>query len=281
MPIIVGAPRSGTTLLRFMIDAHPDVAIPPETGFLRPLSRMVGHQVERTRIIETVTEAPTWPDFHLSKAAFWERLSAEPSPAEAARCFYQLYAQKHHKLRWGDKTPLYGPHIAAIGALLPEARFIHLIRDGRDAALSLRGLWFSPGDDIATLAAYWRDTVEETRRQSRECAHYLELRYEELVQYPRRALERVADFIELQFSEQMLRYFERVPERLEEHGEHRARDGSLLVSRERRHLQQARTRLPPDPSRVCAWRQEMTPQERDTFESIAGSLLESLGYERR
>src|SRR5690242_20311251 len=123
MPIIVGAPRSGTTLLRFMIDAHPDVAIPPETGFLRPLSKMVGQQLDAKRIIETVTGAPTWPDFHLSKAAFCDRLSAQTSPTEAARCFYQLYAQKHGKLRWGDKTPLYGPHIAAIGALLPEARF--------------------------------------------------------------------------------------------------------------------------------------------------------------
>lgn len=280
MPIIVGAPRSGTTLLRFMIDAHPDIAIPPETGFLRPLSKMVGHNVEPERIVETVTGAPTWPDFQLGKTAFCGRLNAQASPAEAARCFYQLYAEKHGKLRWGDKTPLYGPHIAAIGGLLPEARFVHLIRDGRDVALSLRGLWFSPSNDIAALAAYWRDIVQETRQRGQECTHYLEVRYEELVQHPRRSLERVADFIELDFDEQMLRYFEKVPRRLEEHGEHRARDGSLLVSREQRHRQQAMTKLPPDPSRIFAWRQKMTPQERETFESLAGSLLECLGYER-
>src|SRR5581483_220486 len=101
---------------------------------------------------------------------------------------------------------------------------IHLIRDGRDAALSLRGLWFSPGNDIAILAAYWRDIVLETRRQGQDCAHYLEMHYEELVCDPRRSLERIADFIEADFDEAMLRYFERVPARLEEHGEHRGAD---------------------------------------------------------
>jgi hypothetical protein len=91
MPIIVGAPRSGTTLLRFMIDAHPQVAIPTETGFLTEASDIAGSGDElRDRFVETITEfprdAPAWPEFGL-----------------------------------------------------PEAHFIHLIRDARDVALSCRG----------------------------------------------------------------------------------------------------------------------------------------------
>jgi len=85
MPIIVGAPRPGTTLLRFMLDTHPEMAIPPETGFLA----LFPH-------------------------------------------FYQLYASRFAKPRWGDKTPSYCHHMQNIEEVLPEAHFIHIIRDGRD-----------------------------------------------------------------------------------------------------------------------------------------------------
>src|SRR5262249_25559921 len=153
-------PRSGTTLLRLMLNAHPDLAIPPETGFLEPLAYLAqAGETDPRRIFSTIIDyppdAPIWPDFQISQAAFWERLRAIPglTPAEAARAFYRMYAERHGKSRWGEKTPLHGLHMAAIGALLPEARFIHVIRDGRDVALSLRGLWFSPGDDITKLAA--------------------------------------------------------------------------------------------------------------------------------
>jgi len=72
MPVILGAPRSGTTLLRFMIDAHPDVAIPPETGFLTLGTQFTGTGDElRQEFFETITAFPpgmaTWPDFGIPK----------------------------------------------------------------------------------------------------------------------------------------------------------------------------------------------------------------------
>jgi Sulfotransferase family len=238
MPIIVGVPRSGTTVLRFMLDAHPMLTIPPETGFLVALARLAKagdcnpHSLF-TAITEQPPEAPVWPDFQIPRDAFWQRLRAldNLTPADAARCFYRMYAERHGKPRFGEKTPLYGPHIADIASLLPEARFIHLIRDGRDVALSLRGLWFSPGDDIDTLAGWWRDAVVATRAQARACAHYLEVRYEELIREPRATLERICAFVDLAFDPRMLRYFETASQRLREHGERRDRDGRIIVAR--------------------------------------------------
>ena len=114
MPIIIGSPRSGTTLLRFMLDAHPDLAIPPETGFLVPCAERVGQEaVSREDFFQTVTgypaEAPGWRDFQISHDTFRAALQAiEPfTVADGTRAFYQLYASRFGKPRWGDKTPLY------------------------------------------------------------------------------------------------------------------------------------------------------------------------------
>ena len=150
MPIIVGAPRSGTTLLRFMIDAHPQVAIPTETGFLTEAPHLAGSGDElRARFVEMITafplRAPAWPEFGLSRETFQREIQLiEPfSVAEGYRAFYRLYAARFNKRRWGDKTPVYSLHLNAIEAVLPEAHFVHLIRDGRDVALSWRQTWFS------------------------------------------------------------------------------------------------------------------------------------------
>jgi Sulfotransferase family len=270
-----------------MLDAHPLLAIPPETGFLEPLAYLAqAGETDRRRIFAAIIdyppEAPIWPDFQIPSAAFWRRLRAMENltPAKAARCFYRMYAERHGKLRWGEKTPLHGLHMAAIGALLPEARFIHVIRDGRDVALSLRGQWFSPGDDMTTLAAYWRDAVVATRTQSRACTHYLEVRYEDLVRETRATLERIAPFIELEFDPCMLRYFENVPARLAEYGARRHRDGRIVVTRAQRLRQKALTLTPPDATRVFGWRNAMTAEERGSFERVAGDLLGELGYQR-
>ena len=71
------------------------------------------------------------------------------SIAAGTRAFYQLYADRFEESRWGDKTPTYGLHLAAIARVLPEARIIHFIRNGRVVALSLRQTWFLPGHRAA------------------------------------------------------------------------------------------------------------------------------------
>ncbi|MEO7921501.1 MAG: sulfotransferase, partial [Thermoanaerobaculia bacterium] len=83
MPIIVGAPRSGTTLLRLMLDSHPELSIPPETGFLAPLSALdqaVSSDELRRRVFDTITrfppDAPTWPDFGVAPGELESALGA-------------------------------------------------------------------------------------------------------------------------------------------------------------------------------------------------------------
>lgn len=285
MPFVVGSPRSGTTLLRFMLDAHPQLAIPPETGFLRLAGELAGEGEElRQRFFAALVafpaSAPAWEDFGIPAAAFRARLEAlEPfSVAEGLRLFYRMYAERFGKPRWGDKTPLHCREMPLLERLLPEARFVHLVRDGRDASLSLRRTWFSPGDDIETLAHYWRENVAAAREGGAAVRRFLEVRYEDLVAAPERVLRDVCAFLDLRFCGEMLRYPERTPARLAEHRARYRSDGSLLVSREERLRQQASTLEAPMTSRAGVWRREMKPEEARRFEQIAGDLLVAYGY---
>src|SRR6185369_1116749 len=132
----------------------------------------------------------------------------------------------------GDKTPGYSRHLPAIGTLLPEASFLHLIRDGRDVALSLRPQWFAPSREIEELAAHWRDGVETARRDGARCRRYLEVRFEALVLDSERVLREICGWLELPYDSAMLDYPARVPTRLAEMGDQR--HPALLVTRERR-----------------------------------------------
>jgi hypothetical protein len=285
MPIIVGSPRSGTTLLRFMLDAHPDLAIPPETGFLSladAWSEAGGDAARRVfeDIIAFPSEAPVWNDFHLSAETYADEIAMlKPrSASEAVRLFYRMYAARFGKPRWGDKTPLYCRSMVSIEKLLPEAHFIHLIRDGRDVALSLRSRFFSPGHDIETQARYWRDNVESARNARNQCRHYLEIRYEDLLRNTEAVLRRVCAFIGLRFAPEMLTYYECTPDRLKEHLTRYRTDGSVIISHEDRLRQQAGTMIPPDSSRIGVWRREMDLDEARRFQNVASVLLDELGY---
>jgi hypothetical protein len=281
MPIIVGCPRSGTTLLRFMLDSHPQMAIPPETGFFFTALEHVGEDNRlRKDFFGAIINFPSWSDFEIPERLFWRSLT-KINPfdvAEAYRAFYRLYAERFGKPRWGDKTPLYCTKLDTIRSLLPEARFIHLIRDGRDAALSLRKMWFSPGPEIETLAAYWRDCVMAARLAAVNCADYLEVRYEDLILNTRETLKQICTFIDLDYDEAMLHHYTRTPVRLKEHKGRALPDGTLQTQ-DQRIRQQQRTTMPPDPACVFAWKSAMSVQERARFQIVSGKLLRDLGYE--
>jgi len=286
MPIIVGSPRSGTTMLRLMLDTHSELAIPPETGFLT-LSEKIKGRSDTLRqnffhaVINYSQSMPSWPDFEIPEDTFWEALTQITpfSLPDGYRAFYQLYAARYKKPRWGDKTPIYCRHLNQIRRVLPESRFIHIIRDGRDAALSLRRMWFSPGWDIETQASYWRDSVLAARRAGIGHDDYLEVRYEELVLNTRRALERVCTHAALTFEDAMLSYHLRAHERLKEHKGRWLANGTLFLTQEQRFEQQRRTTKSPDPKCVFAWKQTMNREERKRFQVVAGDLLSELGYE--
>ncbi len=253
MPVIVGAPCSGTTLLRLMLDAHPTLAIPQKTGFLAEAARLGGGEGLREALFRLIRDGESWTDFGLPEEDLRRALeTVDPATVpDAVRAFYRLYAARGGKTRWGDETPEAGLHIPDIARLLPEAHFIHVIRDGRDAAVSVRPLHLAPGGSMGEVAEGWRRHVEAARSAGPATDRYLEVRYEDLVPRPEAALREVCAFVDLPFDARQLECDRRAPEPLLEHG-----------------------------GRVDAGeRMEMTEAERAEFEEVAGPLLRELGYD--
>ncbi|MEW6323750.1 MAG: sulfotransferase [Nitrospirota bacterium] len=284
-PFIVGNGRSGTTLLRLMLDSHPDLAIPPETHFVPSMikefqGKWILWQPEAW-FFKTLTGHRRWADFCLDPGALRSSIRSIKrfDLAEGFRAFYRLYAEQQGKSRWGDKTPTYVASMEAIQDYLPEVRFIHLIRDGRDVALSFQGLWFGP-KSIEQAASQWVTTIREARRQAQHLQHYVEIKYEDLIARTPDTLRRICEFIELPWNASMLNYHERAGERLKElQRDIVAPAGERVVRGEERTAIHRLTASQPDESRINRWKTEMGSADQTSFEAIARTMLRELGYD--
>ena len=261
-----------------MLDAHPDVRVPPETGFV---TAALSVRAQRpARFLEALERSPGWADFHLDREVLAAALGEiDPfSMTEGLRCFYARYAALGGKSRFGDKTPQYLDRMPLISALLPEARFVHIIRDGRDVALSWQKTWFAPSQDLAVLAQLWEQAIRFGQTDATRLPHYMEIRFEALVEQPERELRRLCAFVELPFSDAMLRYHEGADRRIAELESRYGRDGARLIDKSGRQRRKARLRQPPDIERVGAWRVDMRREDQLRIEAVAGRLLSRLGY---
>jgi hypothetical protein len=288
VPFIVGVGRSGTTLLRLMLDSHPDLAIPPETHFINPLIQSSGRlrftpKVAAKTIVHD--ERRRWNDFGLSEEDLLASLQRIErfNTTDAIRAFYVAYAEKHGKQRWGDKTPDYIRKMKKLQNVLPEARFIHVIRDGRDAGLSQNVRIVKRGKDPIPpreMARRWRKRIVKSRLDSEEVEHYIEVRYEDMITDTEGVLRRVCEHVELDFDPVMLTYYERAEERLQEMaGALPAKKGRPEREAGERIAAHALTTKPPQEDRVAVWKTEMSEAENAEFEEAAGYLLDDLGYD--
>lgn len=282
-------------MLRLMLDTHPQLAIPPETHFIPRLAKLGGSTDDPAAdALQAIFDADRWPSFGLDAGSLRRQAAATRcrSVSDVLRLFYSSYAAARGKPRWGDKTPFYVLTMPLIAKLLEEAHFIHIIRDGRDVALSVIPLWWGPGT-VPEAASWWAERVRRGRRTGADLP-YLEVRYERLVEQPEAELRRICAFIELDFDAQMLSFDERVRERPAAVAPHLveltldaaladepAASGQPRVSpRAMQARLAARLSGPPDGASVGRWRTEMTAAELRQFDEIAGDVLQELGYPR-
>jgi hypothetical protein len=280
VPFAVGMNRSGTTLLRMMLDAHPELTIPPETHFVPSLIKAVREEGTPEAALAAMKGHREWADFGFSdeEVLGWFRALDDLRPGDAVRAFYEAYARRVGKPRWGDKTPKYVMSMPLIQRAMPEVHFIHVIRDGRDVALSV--LDRTVRDiDAAHVAGRWKKKVSTAREVAQRLEHYLEIRYEDLILDTEPTLHQVCEFIELDWDPAMLEYHERAPERLQEMARELPATGRAKhLSVERRMATHAMTTKPPSVERVSRWRREMGEEDRVAFEEVGGDLLAELGY---
>ncbi len=260
-PIIVGGcGRSGTTLMRVILDSHKNICCGPESGLFL-------HGAQKTLNVERLAFG-----FDLPAGQIGRLQKTSGSLAQFIDQFFSTYSVASGKSRWAEKTPKNVTVIPYIFEHFPSARFIHMIRDGRDTACSLRTHpRYKVVDGQLTptnIRNPWIECVsrwvEDVRSglKWRNDARYIEIRYEDLVMQPEHELRKLMAFLDEPWDEDMLKFYEKSG-----------------VSRDV-------TKFPQNPeatepiynSSVNKWRTEMTIEESNVFKKRAGDLLVTLGY---
>lgn len=263
---IVGTQRSGSTLLRLLLNAHPEVAIPEEARFLGPLLRRgyLGRELRGRRLEKIVAylraneQLRLW---NLDSGVFFDAVAAKESwrLAELIELLFECYRRSEGKARWGDKS-LFFWRIGMLGQLFPTARFVHIVRDGRAAFVSWRKL--DPSKASAPVMALdwaykvWR--IERALRRLDSGRAYV-LRYEDLVRRPAESLESLCGFLDLEYDPRMLD-FHRTSRRYV--GEHH----STLIFK------------PIDGDNTSRWREHLSGEELARFDLLAARTLRRYDY---
>lgn len=271
---IVGAPRSGTTLLQYMLRSHPNLSLPTgESHFFVPLYRnrhQFGDLNQREnirRVLEAMyAQSANFLDTDLHGLRFdIDRLAEEfhtegrTTISSILSGLYEKNAQGEGKRRWGEKTPYYVLHMPLILEMFPGAKFIHLIRDGRDVLLSL----FGRCDDFGVYnsyygAKYWEHFVATGQHWGKRLGseRYLEIRYEDLVSQPELTIRRTLAFLDEPFDPAVIHF-----KKSGEAGK------TPLLQQDLR------------PDNLAKWRTRLSYLQRRIFEGAVGTLLYINGYE--
>jgi hypothetical protein len=270
-PFVVGCGRSGTTLLRAMLDTHPELVVPFESRFIpglleREQEFRVDDRLDVDRLVDVLKDDEHFEAWDLSESDVRARLR-ETAPTDvphAVRAMFELCAERAGKPRYGDKSPPYVMRLPLLAGAFPEGRFIHLVRDGRDVALAFMDADFGP-ENAARLALHWRLRVERGREAGTQLGseRYLEVHYEELVAHPEPALRVICAFIELDYDDAMLGYQERVGE---------------IVQFDPEPWNHGNLAKPPTVG-LRDWRTQMSKRDLAQFELLAGPTLERFSYE--
>lgn len=257
---IVGCPRSGTSLLRNLLRSHPNLTFPRESHFIPGFYRAYGNPKSDREARELATR--------VLNLSWLKRWGLERSPDEFADCrsfrefvcrLFEGWARHENKPRWGDKTPQHVLEIPTLLEIFPEAKIIHVCRDGRDVALSWLLAKLDPGN-LYTAALKWRTWVSAGRRAGSALSSgtYFELKYETLLADLRGTMQKVCEFLDEPFRDEVLK-INPLPQA--ERVAKLSIPGRDVVS-----------------TNSDKWKKAMSREDRILFESVAGDLLEQLGY---
>ncbi len=270
---IVGSERSGTTLLRLMLHAHPRIAIPPQTKYVKKLYKrrlFFGNLAgEKNR-----QELARWLHSHFDGSTKLDDLEIDPetvrsavleasSLGEALAQPFIAYAAKHNKPRWGDKRPYYIKYLSKLRMLFPGAQIIHLIRDCRDVVASLKHMpWWK--NDATYSILNWMEAIDKGlhARQTTRLDEYLELRYEDLVQEPERELQRICQFLSESYTPKMLQFS----------------DVARYAVPDYKMAWHAATIQSLNRNSVERWKSELSSEEVSLIEWSCEKELEAMGY---
>jgi hypothetical protein len=285
MFFIVGRPRTGSTLLRTLFDAHPNVAIPQEWPMLLALYRRFGkvtlwdkatlqsfYEALFQHLRIPFWEITNWPGFNA------EHLHDCLLNSEGEHSFetifklvysqYQSYFGKREILLFGDKNPVYSNQTALLAKIFPSAKFIHLTRDYRDNLASMLDVDFEL-PNVALLTYRWKYSwteIEYCAKSNRE--RFMTIRYEDLVADAPGRFSEVCDFLGIPFDPSIFTFY------LKKEEIEKAFPGEI-IDRYFRSLFQ-----PIDSSRVGIYKTRLSRLQVRIADQVIGKIAETAGYSR-
>jgi hypothetical protein len=224
---IIGNPRSGTTLLRLMLNKHTKMSVPPEAGFLAWLYKTFSNFTFSEKNAEAFIEAlkktskiENWNlDFHALEEYIKKQKPADYSRLiDAVYAYYSKYILKKDVELYGDKNNFYLNEIELLHRLYPDAKFLHIIRDGRSVAVSYKELNAKAIDakyapdlpvDIEKIAQEWTQNIGtiETSFETLGPDQHFTVRFEDLISKPEEVLRDLCHFLDIDYDEEMLNYY--------------------------------------------------------------------------
>jgi len=273
---IVGRGRSGSTLLRTILDAHPVITIPPESRFVQYLYYLFG-------TIRTWT-----PDLALNTLDFAEKgfeppqinrelfsrliceEKSELSFSSVCKALYLSTPSEFNKERIaciGDKNPRYSFFIPVLLKIFPEARFIHLVRDPRDNLLAVKRVHKAIGEIGMTPVVlsrwkYYNRVIENHKAQL--SGRFLTMRFEDLIADPEKEIRRTCEFLKLPFDPTMLNYIQQFDPEM--HGNSYA-------------LLHKSLRQPFNKAKAGEWKVKLSPRQEAICNSLAGKQARVYSYQ--
>ncbi len=279
---IIGNPRSGTTLLRLMLTCHRDIVVPPSCGFAVWWYGKYKDWPEDVTLDEFMADLmssrkiETWNIDEGKLLRFLRRRSPDSYAALVSAVYeWCCISLGYPFARWGSKDNFHVEHVGTLRALFPHARFVHIVRDGRDVACSYRELnarnintrW-APDlpNGIEEIAAEWRrnlDSVEwafDTARWRNAC----EVRFDALILDTETTLWNLCALLGEEYDPSMLDY-------------HAINREEELLPRKMLCWEE-KTLLPPQPSVVGRYKRDLSAEDVAAFEAVAGETLRHYGY---
>jgi sulfotransferase family protein len=259
-------------MLQLMLHAHSRIAIPPETRFL-----LTGYErlrswgdladaTNRRRLADWIVDdtSTLFADLGLDPDAVRaEIVAGPPTLGSAIGIVFRAYARRFDKPRWGDKRPMYLQQLDVVMRLFPDAQIVHIVRDGRDCAASLKEMpWYSGG--VYQAIANWNRGMDQGRRAARMLGpgSYYEISYERLVRDPAPELQLLCAFLGEEYDPAMQQPHE-----------------MARIAVPTRKSWHALTHSEPTTDRIGSWKQRLEPWEIGLCESLMGERLRSRGYE--
>lgn len=266
---IFGSPRSGTSLLSRMLDSHESMVVPNESLIFKMFAahlhlygdlsqidnqRVLLQDILNTRVIGYWTPKPLFEDVA-------QRIN-RPGFAGVVEALICSRGKDKALEAWGEKSPGHVFYWTDIKQAFPEARVIHIVRDGRDVATSIINARMGPKTYYAA-AKMWTDYLDGIARIKQDCdpRHFVEIKYEDLLENPEHNLSAICQMIGVEFSPSMLNFFQK--------------DTNYNTD----STNSANLQKPVIASNKEKWREALSPEQLQEFETVAAEHLLKHGYQ--